>query len=411
MMRLTARNVRIFDAGLLGGFALALLALTGCDNGSKGGDIVWKLRNADTRTYMIQMNGTARMEPDLFNFERERLLVNGAPVTVGLKDETFLVVRNTGGSALEGEYVTGPSSYVAHPDTTGNILAQQTLAELFGKKAGLSLGKFEIEELGAYKMPTVNPFLAMKILLRTPEGGILESKQANLPRMGYTQEQICLNLYNRRIKSHEQNTNITLDRVFANERGETIAEMRYIVTEKVETEYQQGDLARRQFIKRFNDWNLLGLRPLSENEDDVQKVYTCKYKGRHNYNVTRGWLESVQAEQSIEVIKYLDEGTKVIEILRARIRVTPTNQKIVPSKAFDDLDLMTEAEQKESPPVAPAAMQKLDTRSVAQFPEAKGAPKKKTPSQDLPDALPLPDIMPAGDSLPDPDIDSREFAP
>ncbi len=398
MMRLISRNVRLRKAAIAGGLILAMSGLTAC--GESDSEIGWKLKNKESRTYSIKILGTARMEPDLFNYERASLLVNGAPVNVSLQEETFLIVKNKGGSALEGEYITGPFSYAAYPDTSNNPLAEQTLQEIFEKEPAVSLGKFEIEEKGAYNMPTVNPFLAMKIYLRLPEEEILETKQAALPRLGYGSESLCLSLHNRKIKTQELDSRITLNKLSKNSQGELIADMRYLVTEKIETEYQEGDFARRQFIKRFNDWNLLGQRPLIEDEDDIQKVYTCKYKGRHIFNVTRGWLESATGEQAIEVIKYLDEGTKVVEILRAKIKILPTDQSVQAMGTYNEFDIMSEAE--------PQGKKKAPVKAAAKNQAA--AATKIEPAAGAETAAPvLPSSVPAGDSLPDPDIDIDEL--
>lgn len=398
MMRLIARNVRLRKAAIAGGLVLAMSGLTAC--GESDSEIGWKLKNQESRTYSIKILGTARMEPDLFNYDRASLLVNGAPVNVSLQDETFLIVKNKGGSALEGEYITGPFSYAAYPDTSNNPLAEQTLQDIFEKEPAVSLGKFEIEEKGAYNMPTVNPFLAMKIYLRLPEEEILETKQAPLPRLGYTNESLCLSLHNRKVKTQELDSKITLNKLSKNSQGELIADMRYLVTEKIETEYQEGDFARRQFIKRFNDWNLLGQRPLLEDEDDIQKVYICKYKGRHIFNVTRGWLESATGEQAIEVIKYLDEGTKVVEILRAKIKIAPTDQRVKAMGTYNEFDVMSEAE--------PQSKNKAPVKAAAKN-QAAAATKIEPAAGNETAAPALPTSVPAGDSLPDPDIDIDEL--
>lgn len=399
MMRLISRNLRVRKAVILGALMLALSGLTACGEGES--EIGWKLKGVKSRTYHIKMLGSARMEPDLFNYERENLLVNGAPVNVSLQDETYMVIKNTGGSALEAEYITGPLSYVSYPDTSDTPLAEQTLKEIFHKEPASSLGTFEVEEKGAFNMPTVNPFLAMKILLRVPEDEILEKGTAALLRMGYGRENLCLNLHNRKIKTHELISNISMGKLTKNAQGELIADMRYVVSEKVETEYQEGDFARRQFIKRFNDANLLGNRPLIEDEDDIQKVYTCKYKGRHIFNLTRGWLESATGEQAIEVIKYLDEGTKVVEILRAKIKVVPTDQKIQPASSYDDLKLMSESEE--------AKDQKNRKAETAAKKEELVARQIEPASGESQTAPQVPSSVPAGDSLPDPDIDIDEL--
>lgn len=399
MMRLISRNLRVRKAAILGALMLALSGLTACGEGES--EIGWKLKGVKSRTYHIKMLGSARMEPDLFNYQRENLLVNGAPVTVSIQDDTYMVLKNTGGSVLDAEYITGGTSYAAYPDTSSNKKASETLEEIFNKQPSVSLGKFSLEERGATHMPTVNPFLAMKIYLRMPEQDILEKKQTQITKMGYASETICLSLYNRKIKSHEITSNITLNNLTKNEKGEVIADMRYLVTEKVETAYQEGDFARRIFLKRFNDAHFLGQRPLIEDEDDIQKVYTCKYKGRHLFNMTRGWLESSSGEQVIELIKYLDEGTKVIEILRAKIKIQPSDQKIEAKGIYDEeLGLMSEGPQEQKPQVK-QAMKKESLGAPQEIEPASGQETKRGPQ--------VPSSVPAGDSLPDPDIDIDEL--
>lgn len=398
MMRLISRNVRLRKAAMLGALLLALTGLTACGEGES--EIGWKLNDAKTRTYSIKMLGSARMEPDLFNYERQNLLVNGAPVTISIQDENYLVIKNNGGSTLNAEYITGGISYAAFPETSSNKKATETLEEIFAKQPSVSVGKFSLEERGATHMPTLNPFIAMKIYLRMPEEEILEKKQAHLSKMGYASESICLSLYNRKIKSHEITSNITLNSLTKNQKGEIIADMRYLVSEKVETAYQEGDFARRIFLKRFNDAHFLGQRPLIEDEDDIQKVYTCKYKGRHLFNVTRGWLESANGEQVIELIKYLDEGTKVIEILRAKIKIQPTDQKIETTGTYDDeLGLMSEGPKEKKPQNTQGI--KKEGLKVPEIEPASGQETKRRPQ--------LPSSVPAGDSLPDPDIDINEL--
>lgn len=405
MFRASATFVFLGKAVFHGVLLCGLLSLSACGE-NKEDKLKWKLNSASSIVYSVSLIGTARMDSDLFNYEREKLLINGAPIKISLREEIFALVQKKGGSALNGEYVTGPTSYVSFPDAAPFPKAHETLEEIFNRGEGISIGKFEVEEKGIYRAPDVSPFLPMKILMRMPEADTLEKKQGLLPRMGITEEQLCLSLHNRKIASSEQYNNITLNRLSVNTKNEVLADLRYVFTERLETERKGGDYFRRRLFKIFNDGNLLGNRPLPEDDDNVQKIYICKYKGRHIINLTRGWVESITADETIEVIKMLDSGPKAVELLRAKIKMTPTDKRIKAIKNLEDMEMLellssetTESEE-DDPKGDPEVTEKLEDIEVT---EETGT----SPAPETHETLELPSTIPSGNALPDPDIDSQ----
>lgn len=357
----------------------------------------WKLRGTEEKTYAIKLIGTAKMEADLFGFDRDSLTVRGKPLTVSLRDESFLVVKNQTARSLQGEVISNKSAFTTYPDPDGSKPAIQTLNALFRKNPGVSSGQFEIEGKGVYTSPSSNPFFVLKILLRAPEEDILKKKQGVMQMMGYAQESLCLTIHNRKIRSLEQENKVNLISLSKNREGDVIADMHYTLTEKIETEYKEGDPFRRAFIKRFNDGNYLGLRPLPEDEENVQKIFTCRYKGRHVFNLTRGWIESVIGEHSIEMTKMLHDGPRSAEILRSKVKMEPSQQKVQAKETVDELELMAGTKPDETP-----LEKSKDTKLTNMLEDREN---NQAGPKDIPKALP------SGNALPDPDVDIQDIEP
>jgi len=309
--------------------------VTACDWFSDAEYFSWKLQNADKKTYNIKVLGTAVLTKDLFGIDPSKLSREGIPVTLSVKNEAYLTINKVKEKSFELQLISGDTSFSSFPDMTNNKYAQGALRDMFESRSGIELAVFEMGPKGSKETPDFNRFLSLNLFLRLPDDSLLQQKRGNLPSLRVlAEEEMCLDLYNRRLKERETSATVILNSLTKNADGDMIAEMSYRVVEKVLTEYQEGDFAKRRFIKRFNDANIFADRKLRLEDDEAQKTFICEYNARHFFNLTKGWLEGIDAEQSIKMIK-TEISPKAAEIFRIKAVVTPYDKDI---KIYDSID-------------------------------------------------------------------------
>ncbi|MCB1840076.1 MAG: hypothetical protein KDI61_07430 [Alphaproteobacteria bacterium] len=321
-------------------------ALTGCDFfSSDPGYFTWKLNGVEKKTYKMKILGTAILTKDLFGLDQYRLTRENIPVTLSVKNESFIVVNKKDSAHLNVQLVSGKSTLSSFPDLSNSSYAQQAFYEMFPQKSGIELFKVELAPKGLTQNGNMNRFLSLNIYMRLPDDSLLQEKKGGLPSLDRLKnEEMCIDLYNRKIKDRETTTSVILNKVNKNQNGDIVAEMDYHIVEKIVTEYEEGDFAKRRFIKRFNDANIFTEKKLKLDDDDEQKTYLCEYNGKHFFNITKGWLERVEAEQSIQMIK-TDYTVKAAEIFRMKTIIIPVNEEI---SVMDSIDyVMSEDENDE----------------------------------------------------------------
>lgn len=343
-------------------FLMSVL-LTGCDWSSESDYLKWKLNGTAKKTYSIQILGSAVLQKDLFGLETHRLSRENIPVTLSIKNESYIIVNKKDPKTFELQLVSGNTSFTSFPDLSKNVYAQDALRAMFEDRSNVELSRFEMEPKGSKETPDFNRFLSLNIYLRMPDDSLLQEKKSGLARLKvFGEEELCLNIYNRKIKEREENTSVTLNSIKETKDGDMIAEMTYSVYEKILTEYQEGDFAKRRFIKRFNDANIFTDRKLKLDDDDEQKTFICEYKGKHYFNMTKGWLEGVEAEQSIQLIRADDISLKAAEIFRVKTVIKPIARDIAVLDEIDDALIRPEpGEEEKAKKNKPTITEMLDT--------------------------------------------------
>ncbi len=315
---------------------LMTIFVSGCDWSSDSDYLKWKLEGTEKKTYSIQILGSAILKKDLFGLDENRLSRENIPVTLSIKSGSYIVVNKKDRDTFELQLVSGNTSFTSFPDLSKNVYAQDALKAMFETRSNIELAKFEMGPKGSKEAPDFNRFLSLNIYLRMPDDSLLQQKRSGLAHLKvFGEEEVCLDLFGRKIKEREVKTSINLNRVQKTNDGDLIAEMTYDIHEKILTEYQEGDFAKRRFIKRFNDANIFTDRKLKLNDDDEQKTFVCEYKGKHFFNMTKGWLEQVESEQSIQLIK-TDITVKASEIFRVKTIIKPVKEEIAVLDAIDD---------------------------------------------------------------------------
>jgi hypothetical protein len=362
---------------------MAMNVLAGCDWSSDSDYLKWKLVGTKKKTYSIQIQGTAILKKDLFGLDESRLS-KGSPVTLSVKNESFIVVNKKDKETFELQLVSGNTSFSSFPDLNDSFYGQDALKSMFETRSGIELSKFEMGPKGSKEAPDFNRFLSLNMYLRLPEDTLLQEKKSGLSRLNiFGEDELCLNLYNRKIKEREENISITLESITKTKDGDMIAEMNYRIVEKVLTEYQEGDFAKRRFIKRFNDANIYTDRKLKLNDDDEQKTFICEYKGKHFFNMTKGWLEAAEIEQSIQLIR-TDVTVKASEIFRVKTAIRPINREIVVLDEIDDALIRDEIgeheKRKKNKPTVTDMLDLLDGGTASEKPIEQ---KNKSDSKEL----------------------------
>lgn len=311
--------------------------VTACDWFSDTEYFSWKLEGVEKKTYNVKILGSAVLTKDLFGMDQSKLSREGIPVTLSVKSDAYLIINKKKENAFELQLVSGNTTFSSFPDMTNNKYAQGALRDMFEKRSGIELAVFDMGPKGSKETPDFNRFLSLNIFLRLPDDSLLQQKKGNLPNLRLLgDEEMCLDLYHRKIKERETSATVILNSLTEESDGDMIAEVSYRVVEKILTEYQEGDFAKRRFIKRFNDANIFADRKLRLEDDEAQKTFICEYNGKHFFNLTKGWLEGIDAEQSIKMIK-TDISPKAAEIFRIKAVITPHDKEIEVYDSIDDV--------------------------------------------------------------------------
>ncbi len=308
----------------------------------------WKLKSSEKKQYLITISGSAIMEHDLFGLDEYRLAgKKNLSVTMNVKSQSYLIINKKKQDVFEVQHVSGLTEYSSFPDLEKIKYAKEALAEMFDVRKGIELAKFNMGKKGSKEAPDFNRFLSLNMYLRLPEDSLLQEKKAVLPKLSILgDEEICLQLFNRKVRERTLETRITLNSLTRQDNGDLVADMNYRIVEKIQTEFQEGDFAKRRFIKRFNDANIFSDYKIKLNDDNMQKTYICDYQGRHFFNLTQGWLEGLESEQSIRVIK-TDISPKAAEIFRVKTSIIPTDEKIDVLDEVDEMLMRTDSEEED----------------------------------------------------------------
>ena len=315
--------------------------IASCGPGGEDSKVSWKVKEGKERAYIMHVKGTDLLDLNIKTPDEEKdslpPLKKRNPVKsylkqpklkITVKGSDFLVVSKAkpilnkiNNNKFTLEHIIGKIRYTSPLDAKADEATRRINEALFRAAQGLTLGKYKMDSYGKLRPSATEQFKFLNMLMRTPPDAVLASKKKVMMfplSLKKDDPEVCAGMPIKKILSRKLDAYAKQKGTYKLKNGDVIVEVAYRAKETISNVIEKEDPATKGFIGRYNSANQSfrnRFRPMIIDGDDLyidddnKRTFLCEYKGVHRFNVTKGWLEGVEAKFAVY---YIDKKKLIV---------------------------------------------------------------------------------------------------